>query len=99
VNQQISNANLSPREAADRLGISVRYVHKLFAAKGTTFGSYVASKRLENIRKDLVSPLCRNQPISVLAYRWGFNDLSTFNRSFKQRYGLTPSQFRMSAGS
>lgn len=98
VNRQISSADLSPQTAADSLGISVRYVHKLFAAKGTTFGSYVASKRLEHIRKDLISPSCRNQPISILAYRWGFNDLSTFNRSFKQRYGVTPSQFRAASG-
>lgn len=35
---------------------------------------------------------------TVLAYRWGFNDLSTFNRSFKHRYGITPSQRRAGGG-
>lgn len=94
VSRQISNTELSPQVAASNLGISTRYVHKLFAARGTTFGSYVTSKRLEHVRRDLTSPSCRHQPISVLAYRWGFNDLSTFNRSFKQRYGMTPTQYR-----
>jgi AraC-like DNA-binding protein len=97
VNRHISSADLSPQAAAHNLGISVRYVHKLFAAQGATFGSYVATKRLDLIRKDLVSPSCRNQAVSVLAYRWGFNDLSTFNRSFKQRFGVTPSQYRAGA--
>jgi len=96
ITQHISNADLSPQMAAKSLGISIRYVHKLFAANGTTFGTYVSSKRLEQIRKDLNLHSCRNQPISALAYRWGFNDLSTFNRSFKQRYGVTPSQYRAS---
>lgn len=97
VDRQIATANLSPKAAADRLGISVRYVHKLFAAEGMTFRSYVALRRLEQISKELISP-CRKQPISVLAYRWGFSDLSTFSRAFKLRYGVTPSQFRACGG-
>jgi len=31
------------------------------------------------------------------AYRWEFNALSTFNRSFKQRYGMPPRQYRTRA--
>lgn len=97
VNQHISSADLSPQVAALDVGISVRYVHKLFAARKTTFGSYVVSKRLELVRKEMISPLGRNQAISTLAYRCGFNDLSAFNRSFKRRYGTTPGKFRANA--
>jgi len=98
VNRNLSRADLSPQVAAANLRVSVRYVHKLFAAKGATFGAYVTSKRLEHVCKDLTSHSCRNQPISVLAYRWGFNDLSTFNRAFKLRYGVSPTQYRASSG-
>jgi AraC-like DNA-binding protein len=94
VHRHISDISLSPQTAADAFDISIRYVHKLFAANGTTFNSYVNSKRLDLVSIDLLSPTCRNQPISTLAYRWGFNDLSTFNRLFKARFGSTPSQFR-----
>jgi AraC-like DNA-binding protein len=94
VNRHISSADLSPRAAADNLGITTRYVHKLFAAQHTTFGSYVTSKKLDLICKDLISPSYHYEAISALAYRWGFNDLSTFNRTFKQRYGVTPRQYR-----
>jgi AraC family transcriptional activator of tynA and feaB len=98
VNRNISNVDLSPGRAAEHFGISARYVHKLFAASSTTFSSYVAAKRLEHIRSDLLSPACRNQPISNLAYRWGFNDLSSFNRAFKNRFGCSPSRFRAQFG-
>jgi len=94
VNRNISDVQLSPRRTAEHFGISARYVHKLFAVRRTTFGSYVLGKRLEHIRGDLLSPLCRDQPISILAYRWGFNDLSSFNRAFKNRFGCSPSRFR-----
>jgi AraC-like DNA-binding protein len=32
--------------------------------------------------------------ISEIAYRAGFNDLSTFNREFRRHFGATPSDVR-----
>lgn len=97
VNEYISIADLSPQVAAQKFGISVRYLHKLFAVRRTTFGSYVVSKRLELVRNEMISPLGRNEAISTLAYRCGFHDLSTFNRAFKRRYGMTPGELRADA--
>lgn len=98
VNQNISDVKMSPRFAAENFGISARYVHKLFAVSSTTFSSYVVSKRLDHIREDLLSPGSRNQPISILAFRWGFKDLSSFNRAFKNRFGCSPTRFRSHFG-
>jgi len=94
IDEHLATAELSPRFAAKNLGISVRYVHKQFAAKGMTFNSYVTTKRLEFIRRDLISAACRSQPIFTIAYRWGFNDLSTFIRAFKKKFSCSPSQYR-----
>lgn len=94
VHQNICDADICPQSAAEHCGISPRYVHKLLAASNTTFGAYVVAKRLEHIRNDLLSPANRTLPISTLAFRWGFNELSNFNRAFKNRFGCSPSQFR-----
>lgn len=93
-NRSLANPHLSPHDAAEHVSVSVRYVHKLFASCGTTFGAYVMARRLEQVRRDLMSSECHRQPIFVVAYRWGFNDLSTFIRAFKKRYGCLPSRFR-----
>jgi AraC family transcriptional regulator, positive regulator of tynA and feaB len=94
IDAHIGDIGLSPSVAAESLGISVRYVHKQFAMMGTTFSSYVMSKRLELVSRDLVSDTGRQQPIFVLAYRWGFNDLSTFIRAFKKKFGCSPRDYR-----
>jgi AraC-like DNA-binding protein len=94
IDANLDSSELSPTEVAEHLGISVRYVHKQFASFGTTFGNYLRSKRLEHISADLVSDVGRHQPIGNLAYRWGFNDLSTFNRAFKKKFGCLPREYR-----
>ncbi len=98
IEANLDNSDLSPSTVAAHLGISVRYVHKQFAVFGMTFSDYVRSKRLEHISADLQSDVGRGQQISSLAYRWGFNDLSTFNRSFKKKFGCLPREFRSKFG-
>jgi AraC-like DNA-binding protein len=43
---------------------------------------------------DLVSSASRALPIFAIVYKWGFNDLSTFNRAFKNKFGRPPSRVR-----
>lgn len=94
IGRELSNPELSPTSAADHLGISVRYVHKLMAISGTTFSTHVMNQRLGKIMCDLYSVPKSSQSIAKIAFRWGFNDLSTFNRLFKRKFGVTPKQFR-----
>jgi AraC-like DNA-binding protein len=97
INQNISNPDLTPRLTAEGLGISTRYIHKLLAHCGTTFTEYLTTQRLEHIKSELIAFSDRRIPISLMAFQWGFNDLSTFNRAFRDRFGCTPSDFRAHA--
>jgi AraC-like DNA-binding protein len=94
IDANLDAPELSPRSAAAELGISLRYVHKLFAEKGMTFCGHVTSQRLDHVRRDLSLPAFRHEPIYALAARRGFADASAFNRIFKERFGLTPGQAR-----
>lgn len=91
IGQNLSDPELSPPRVADQFGISVRYLHKLFVQFGTTFSAHVTAERLKRIKWDLEVSSGRRPSISALAYRWGFNDLSTFHRAFKKQFGCTPS--------
>jgi len=95
IHRNIGNGELSARYVANAFGISDRYLHKLFAKNGTSFGSYLSSKRLDKIATELTSPKIRFEAISSLAYQCGFNDISTFNKLFKRKFGCSPKAYRL----
>ena len=83
--------------AAD-IGISPRYLRRLFAAEGEHFGAYLKARRLERCHADLVSPLHAQLGVSEIAFRWGFSDAAHFSRSFRDRFGLSPREHRRRGG-
>jgi AraC-like DNA-binding protein len=88
------NTRLSLAAVASRLSVSPRYVQKLFEDAGTTFTGFVLDLRLEAARSMLASPRYRHWKILAIAEEAGFGDLSYFNRRFRARYGVTPSEHR-----
>lgn len=94
VDENIAEPDLSAQHAAERFDVSGRYVQMLFAKQGATFRGYVMGERLERVRSEIVSTAGRRAPISDHAFRWGFVDISTFNRAFKRRFGCSPRSYR-----
>ena len=92
--QNLSDPDLSPQQAADAAGISLRTLHSRFQETGRTFGHWVLEARLEGCSAALRDPHQRQQNISEVAYRWGFNDLSYFNKAFRAQFGMTPGDWR-----
>jgi AraC family transcriptional regulator, positive regulator of tynA and feaB len=92
--QNLHDPELSPQRAADHLRISVRTLHLRFKQIGQTFGQWILEKRLEACREALCDPNQRALNISQIAYRWGFNDLSYFNKAFRARFEQSPRAWR-----
>ncbi len=92
--QHLHDAELAPQRVADHLGVSVRTLHLRFKQIGHSFGRFVLEERLKACSAALRDPFQRDANISDIAYRWGFNDLSHFNRSFRARFGRTPAEWR-----
>jgi AraC-like DNA-binding protein len=85
---------LSPQLVADYLGISVRTLHLRFQQIGQTFGNWVLEHRLKACGAALRDPDQQALNISEIAYRWGFNDLSHFNKAFRAHFDMTPREWR-----
>ena len=92
--QNLHDAELSPQRVADSLGISVRTLHSRFEMIGQTFSRWLLDNRLEACRTALRDENQQPFKISDVAYRWGFNDLSYFNKTFRARFDMTPREWR-----
>jgi AraC-like DNA-binding protein len=89
--KNLSRADLSISSIARANGLSERQAQRLFARSGTTFSEFVREQRLSSARRLLHGPNTVHK-ISHVAYCVGFNDLSYFNRSFRKRFGMAPSE-------
>lgn len=92
------DASQSVDEIARRQGVTPRYVQILFEEMGTTFGEFVTARKLDVARSMLRSPRYAAWSIAGIAFESGFKDLSNFNRRFRRRFGVTPSDFRRHGG-
>lgn len=92
-----SDPELNAIMIARRLGVTPRYVHFLLEQTGKSFTHHVLEHRLEKAAALLCSPERRSCRIADIAGEVGFNDLSNFNRAFRRRYGITPSDLRNAA--
>jgi AraC-like DNA-binding protein len=95
----LDHPDLSVATIAARHRMKPRWVQRLFESDGTTFTEYVLAQRLARAHRLLTDPLYGKQKISAIALDTGFGDLSYFNRAFRRRYGMTPSELRAAAGS
>lgn len=92
--RNLADPALTPDRAATHLGVSVRTVHHRFEEIGQSFGRWLLEARLEACHRTLASAGARHLAIAAIAFGWGFNDLSHFNKAFKARFRATPRQVR-----
>ncbi|MEJ2686487.1 MAG: helix-turn-helix domain-containing protein [Gammaproteobacteria bacterium] len=94
VEAHLGESDLGAGKAAGDLNMSTRWLHALFSEDGTSFAAWVARRRIEECRRLLEDPRHDHLSISAIAFRCGFNDLSTFYRRFRAHCGLTPRDVR-----
>ena len=97
IHLHLADAQLCPDRIAQAEGISTRYLHMLFRGQGESVSRYVQLQRLEACRRSLESADLNAMSVTDIAFGWGFNDSSHFNRLFKAEYGATPRAWRLGA--
>lgn len=94
IEHRLGDPDLSPARVAQAEGISERYLQKLFECTGDNFSRYVRERRLQCTRSKLSDPLNIHVLVSEIAFSCGFNDAAHFSRAFRERFGVSPRQFR-----
>ena len=82
---------LTIEHLAETAYLSRFYLMRRFkAATGYSIHQYITSKRLLLARSRLASGL----PVTQICYECGFKDYSSFSRAFKERFHISPKDYR-----
>jgi AraC-like DNA-binding protein len=92
--QHLADPRLDPQMLAQRHGVSLRYLQNLFQEQGTSPARWIRDERLTRCHEDLRTPQSAHLTVATIGERWGLPGPSHFTRLFRDRYGVTPSDFR-----
>lgn len=92
VEAQLADPGLRTLGIANACNASVRTVQNLFAGMGTTPSAYILERRLARAAERLVT--APEASITEVAFELGFNDSAYFARAFRQRFGVSPREWR-----
>ena len=93
----ISDSDLYASRVAAAVGISERQLSRIFADAGQTIGRHILNTRLDFAKEALSSPERDKVSVSEIGKRFGFASPSHFSRTFRERFEMTPLQWRKEA--
>lgn len=93
VAENLADPGLSVERVAGAVGLSQRYVNRLFASDELHLMQWVWKERLTHCYRELQAS-GRGRSITSIAYAWGFSDSAHFSRAFRRCFGVSPSQVR-----
>jgi AraC-like DNA-binding protein len=94
IDRNLADPELGIGSIARAFGISSRTIHKLFEGEAQTAARLIWDRRLERCREEMADPAMASRSITEIAHLWGFSDSQHFSRAFKQRFGMTPRDYR-----
>ena len=94
VETHLGDPSLDPPQLAAAMGLSLRRLQELFHERGRHISDYIWERRLEVAAKRLTDPACAHLSVGMLAYACGFSSQAHFARRFKDRYDVSPREYR-----
>lgn len=94
ISQHLSE-NISLEDTAQAVNVSAFYLSKLFKEeKNVNYVTYVSDARMEK-----ACSLLKDNSLSIkeISAEVGFNDQNYFSRTFRNKFGMTPTEFRDAA--
>ena len=100
IDQHLTDGNLSAKWLATRIGVSIRTLQQDFQGVGVTCTTVIRDKRLRFAREKIeqIRDVRGGHTIAEVAYAAGFNDISYFNRSFRELFDCAPTDLLKPAG-
>jgi AraC-like DNA-binding protein len=90
VDRLFHKSELTPTAIAAALGLSERYLQKIFAQRDETLSGLIRGRRVAEARRMLADRGTSRASVSAIAYAVGFTDPAHFSRVFRQQTGVAP---------
>jgi transcriptional regulator GlxA family with amidase domain len=94
IHASFADLTFSPQVLARRLHLSPRYIQSLLQDVGLSFTERVLELRLQRAGALLADPCNDRIKVGEIASACGFNEIPYFNRCFRRRFGVSPTQYR-----
>lgn len=94
VEQYADDHRFDAAQVSAQLKLSPRYINKLLQAEASSLSRFIWKRRIERAAASLSDPSLKGETVSDIAMRHGFNDLSHFSHAFRDRFGISPRDFR-----
>ena len=94
IEAHLHDPDMTPQRIAGALHMSPRYLHHLFSDSDETAARYILRRRLDECARALLDTSRRDRSLLDIAMSFGFNNASHFGRVFRQRFGVSPSEYR-----
>ncbi len=93
IESHLQSEMLRPEWLANETGMSVRSLYRMFANKGLVVAQYIKNRRLDLCAKAIRSA-ADDEKLAGIGFSWGFTDHSHFSTAFRQRFGMSPGEYR-----
>jgi AraC-like DNA-binding protein len=94
IEDHLRDPELSPASIAAGLRLSPRYLRTVFAPGGEKMNAYILRRRLEECARQMCTPAWHAHTLTEIAFSWGFNSAAHFTRTFHDKYGVAPREYR-----
>ncbi|WP_279578317.1 helix-turn-helix domain-containing protein [Methylobacterium sp. J-078] len=97
IEANLHDPTLDPPHLAAAVGVSLRRLQELFHERGRHISDWIWERRLAVGCLRLTDPGYAHLPIGLIACGCGFSSQAHFSRRFKDRFEMTPSEYRHAA--
>lgn len=95
VRRRLRSATLTPATICREVGMSRSQLYRMLEGEGGV-ARYIQRVRLRACHAALTDPAIE-RPVAEIAEACGFHDPSTFSRTFRREFGISPSEVRAAA--
>ncbi len=92
--RHFADPDLTAADVAQAVGVSRRYLHRIYAEEGRSFREELIALRIEACLRAFLDEGQADKTIAEIAFAAGYADISQFNRHFRRLKGETPSALR-----